>query len=563
MEWAVAVLGAFVVKVPLYDIPAALIEAAQTLIETAQNLIRDLLRALGIDDGEPLVLEDFGYAFFVGEFEAFEESGESTRAPLLSARQFTPRIDPLALDLDGDGLETVGITTTAQVLFDHDGDGIRTGTGWLKGDDAFLALDKNGNGTIDNGNELFGVDTVLSNGQKATSGFAALADLDSNHDGQFSSLDAQFANVRLWRDLNQDGISTADELQTLADAGIASISLSSTATNIPLTGGNVQSAAGTYTRTNGTTGALGEFTTGNTGNLDLAQNPFYREFVDSVPLTAGRPCALPDMQGAGAVRDLQEAASLNATLVSDVNNLATLSRTEMLGQIDQLLKDWSATSALKTSQQRAADKGIKLLYKIPGVTDAELEAVQLASTPGYDKALILATLQVSAARYDVVKAQVDQFSQMMDILERFNGQTFLNFPTDGSIHMGNGTLVQTQIKSLVPTPGGVSTTFSFALPTLTATHVQLLQDSYNALKQSVYDGLVMSTRLKGYLDAVSLVVDENGIQLDLSAMTTQLNNLRQTDPVRAFTRLSGPEAIRYRLDRRRLGCGRTTGEHGD
>ena len=420
------------------------------------------------------------------------------------------------------------------MLFDHDGDGIRTGTGWLKGDDAFLALDKNGNGAIDNGNELFGVDTVLSNGQKATSGFAALADLDSNHDGQFSSLDAQFANVRLWRDLDQDGISDTGEMQSLADAGIASISLTSTATNIPLTGGNVQSAAGTYTKTNGTTGNLGEFTTGNTGNLDLAQNPFYREFVDQVPLTAAA-LALPDMQGAGAVRDLQEAASLNATIVSDANNLAVLSRTEMLGQLDQLLKDWSATSALKTSQQRAADKGIKLLYKLPGVTDAELEAVQLASTPGYDKALILSTLQVSAARYDVVKAQVDQFSQMMDILERFNGQTFLNFPTDGSIHMGNGTLVQTQIKSLVPTPGGANTTFSFALPTLTATHVQLLQDSYDALKQSAYDGLVMSTRLKGYLDAVSLVIDENGIQLDFSAMTIQLNNLRQTDPVRAFT----------------------------
>jgi hypothetical protein len=406
----------------------------------------------------------------------------------LRSKSFTQRIDPLALDLDGDGLETVGITATSTVLFDHDGDGIRTGTGWLKGDDAFLALDKNGNGAIDNGNELFGVDTVLANGQKATSGFAALADLDSNHDGQFSSADAQFANVRLWRDLDQDGISDTGELQSLADAGIASISLSSTATNIPLTGGNVQSAAGTYTRTNGTTGALGEFTTGNTGNLDLAQNPFYREFVDQVPLTAAA-LALPDMHGAGAVRDLQEAASLNATLISDVDNLATLSRTGMLGQIDPLLKDWSATSALKTSQQRAADKGIKLLYKLPGLTDAELEAVQLAGTPGYDKALILSTLQVSAARYDVVKAQVDQFSQMMDILERFNGQTFLNFPADGSIHMGNGTLVQTQIKSLVPAPGGVSTTFSFALPTLTATHVQLLQDSYNALKQSVYDGM--------------------------------------------------------------------------
>lgn len=50
-----------------------------------------------------------------------------------------PRRDPLAIDLDGDGIETVGIGTDP-ILFDHNADGIRTGTGWLRGDDAWLAL---------------------------------------------------------------------------------------------------------------------------------------------------------------------------------------------------------------------------------------------------------------------------------------------------------------------------------------------------------------------------------------------------------------------------------------
>ena len=63
------------------------------------------------------------------------------------------RRDPLTLDLDGDGLETVGIDTTNPILFDHDGDGIKTATGWIKPDDGFLVLDRNGNGTIDNGTE--------------------------------------------------------------------------------------------------------------------------------------------------------------------------------------------------------------------------------------------------------------------------------------------------------------------------------------------------------------------------------------------------------------------------
>lgn len=58
-----------------------------------------------------------------------------------------PHTDPLVLDLDNDGIETIGIANTV-VVFDHDGDGIKTGTGWVNSDDGFLVLDRNGNGTI-------------------------------------------------------------------------------------------------------------------------------------------------------------------------------------------------------------------------------------------------------------------------------------------------------------------------------------------------------------------------------------------------------------------------------
>ena len=65
------------------------------------------------------------------------------------AKDWMERRDPLALDLDGDGIETRGADGT--VLFDHNGDGMRTGTGWVRSDDALLVLDRNGNGTIDTG----------------------------------------------------------------------------------------------------------------------------------------------------------------------------------------------------------------------------------------------------------------------------------------------------------------------------------------------------------------------------------------------------------------------------
>ena len=123
------------------------------------------------------------------------------------AQRFAPRADPLVLDLDGDGLETVGLNLASPVYFDHNADGIKTGTGWVKSDDAFLVLDRNGNGIIDDGRELFGDATPL-NGKGtldpsagiAAQGFAALAKEDTNLDGVVNAADARFGALRLWRD---------------------------------------------------------------------------------------------------------------------------------------------------------------------------------------------------------------------------------------------------------------------------------------------------------------------------------------------------------------------------
>ena len=116
------------------------------------------------------------------------------------------RRDPLTLDLDGDGIETTVQSGWKGVLFDHNNNGQKTGTGWLSADDGFLVLDKNSNGKIDNGTELFGDNTLLSDGTTASDGFAALADLDSNEDGLIDAGDTAYASLRVWQDKNQDGI---------------------------------------------------------------------------------------------------------------------------------------------------------------------------------------------------------------------------------------------------------------------------------------------------------------------------------------------------------------------
>ena len=134
-----------------------------------------------------------------------------------------PRRDPLVLDLDGDGLELISANGT--VFFDHNADGIKTGTGWAAPNDGLLVRDLNGNGTIDSGRELFGIDTLKTNNTFATQGFDALKDLDSNADGFITNLDTAFAELKVWQDLNQDGISQTGELKTLAQWGITSIGL--------------------------------------------------------------------------------------------------------------------------------------------------------------------------------------------------------------------------------------------------------------------------------------------------------------------------------------------------
>lgn len=134
-----------------------------------------------------------------------------------------PRRDPLALDLNGDGIVSVGYD--AGVYFDLDNSGFAESTTWLSAEDAFVALDRNQDGIINNGGELFGSETLLSSGQYAANGFLALSDFDSNADGVMDAQDDIFGELLLWQDSNQNGQTDDGELVSLYEANIVSINL--------------------------------------------------------------------------------------------------------------------------------------------------------------------------------------------------------------------------------------------------------------------------------------------------------------------------------------------------
>ncbi|MDP6920042.1 MAG: hypothetical protein QGH43_12430 [Arenicellales bacterium] len=162
--------------------------------------------------------------------------------------------DPLVLDLDGDGVELLGLDSG--VTFDVDVDGALESTGWVGPDDGLLAMDLDGSGQIEDMSEVF---SEVFNGGNYTDSLAALATLDSNADQVISAEDDQFNEILVWQDGDSDGVSAEAELSTLTDHGISALDLDVTASDETVSGNTID-AVGTVEFDDATTGTFAEVT---------------------------------------------------------------------------------------------------------------------------------------------------------------------------------------------------------------------------------------------------------------------------------------------------------------
>ncbi len=202
-------------------------------------------------------------------------------------------IDPLALDLNHNGKIDTTNANSSNTLFDMDNNGMSEITGWIDKEDGLLVYDKNNNGKIDNINELFG--------NENKDGYRELRELiNSNDDNVIDKNDTKFKDLKIWQDLNGDGISQSNELKTLDELNITSINLNSKNTNIDDNGNNIFKTS-TFTQ-NGQ-----EYLS---GDVNFAVDKRFTDFRGDYNLSVDA-LFLPWLRGYGDVKDAHIAYSMD------------------------------------------------------------------------------------------------------------------------------------------------------------------------------------------------------------------------------------------------------------
>jgi hypothetical protein len=183
---------------------------------------------------------------------------------------------PIALDLDGNGLDILDISSG--ITFDWDGDGISDPTAWIGPNDGFLAIDIGNDGIINQSKELSFVEWAP---EAATDLEALRMAFDSNNDGVLDGRDERWNEFRIWQDSNQNGICDDGELKTLSDYNIVGINLSSdTERSAVHEDGTIVYGIGSFIYADGSLGEFGDVGLSYLPSTDGEEDGFYLGLTD-------------------------------------------------------------------------------------------------------------------------------------------------------------------------------------------------------------------------------------------------------------------------------------------
>ena len=316
----------------------------------------------------------------------------------------TPGADPILVDLNGDGkIETT--TVEDGINFDHQKDGFAEKTSWVSKEDGILAIDKNNNGIIDDGSEIFGDNYLKNDGKKATSGFDALKDLDSNNDGIISAEDSEFNNIKI---LKGDG-----SLISLEEAGIVSINLNSNSVNTIDENGNILVSQGSFVKNDGSVGNLGDF--------NLIVDKMMSDEVNKVEVSED-VALLPDIRSLGYVHSLHQAIMRDESgeLKQLVENfIAANDETNRKELLRQILYKWTGANKVTVASGGNHYDGQKL-HVIEQFVGKEFKGVNNDGHPNIWAAAFLNDCYTRIADYvyyNLMVQSYDNFKKLYNLLE--------------------------------------------------------------------------------------------------------------------------------------------------
>ena len=313
-------------------------------------------------------------------------------------------IDPIIIDLNKNKITSTKLNNT--IYFDHDNNNFKEATSWIDKGDAFLALDKNNNGLIDNGNELFGNHTISNTrfkytNNKATNGYEALKTYDLNGDNVIDSKDEIYDKLVLWKDSNQNAITDKGELIKLKDSGIVSIDLNYKNINTDEKGNTIKQSS-TITFEDGTTTiandvwfkvnldktkhiSIDEMIKDTLINLNKRQDELIKEYKENNNLntndlnndeslqnilnsdeilktyndklnTLFSIKSLPQVKAFGNLSSLREAMVNNPKLATMVNLYLLMDEKAKKENISDIVYEWAGVSSVDDSSMRGQVK---------------------------------------------------------------------------------------------------------------------------------------------------------------------------------------------------------------
>ena len=491
-----------------------------------------------------------------------------------------PRVyNPLTLDLNNDGkISTLNLSNG--VYFDHNKDGVAFKSSWIGKEDGILVLDKNSNNKIDNGNELFGNFTEIEESKFAINGYHALSLQDTNNDGKIDSLDENFSKLKIWQDLNEDGVSQSNELKTLKEHGIKSISLNFTKSinnnvlkdssnninlndtlnnqtnNSSIPNDNKATLISHFTRDDNTTSLVAD--------IDLKVDTINSTHLDNPKELTTEQILKPNIKGQGFLKDLNVSAAMSETLNNMLDNYKDLkTREEQINLLPNLINEWVKTnsnidinnySLNKATISKTTTTNTKIIDILDELSNLDKSSSDYEARKEYLKnelkSLTLITDNNNLKKYDKLIDSVKYGGEILlnnrDIRVTPSQLNRLKSYQISKELLDEFNSIKYKLKVIDSFTGVVTKPLYYTSQDDVKNIINHINKSYDNIIEYSYKTLLTQTRLKEYMNLLELnveTIEANGtikysFKLDHTNALNHFKEINTTNPQKAFTDLA-------------------------